>query len=393
MSCAVRRPWSIRRSSAPVGPSWSADTQLWACAVCCPWSGYGLAQAPPRPPRSADSTIRTGYRHLQMAAIITTYGDLTGNWTRSPQIAALDLLRSYAHDCLHFGTYRRYRMWNTSTGDEIGRVQYGINFRKNNGRTYSSPDRAIDRSTRNLGIVMEGATDEEPGWLHGTPLNERACRILTLWGRTTSRFATKPALLDGTDLSALKDPLQRTALADQPGAEEFLTNVRAYACGVGTRYESFLREIGREEADDLHQLILASMISGSLAQLSDWLNQRHGPAAFITIFKSPAYCGRYQGEGPKRSTAWATASFGVYPAERGSRTPMVIAGEAVRAVVESYPQQRQSAECSSTAPSRRVYRPVATGRRGRAYSGWSAGGQPRDGRGTGHHIGVAIWLD
>jgi hypothetical protein len=95
----------------------------------------------------------------------------------------------------------------------------------------------------------------KPGWLHGTPLNETAWRILTLWGRTTSRFATKPALLDGTDLSALKDPLQRTALADQPGAEEFLTNMRAYACGVGTRYESFLREIGREEAGDLHQLI------------------------------------------------------------------------------------------------------------------------------------------
>ena len=142
-------------------------------------------------------------------------------------------------------------------------------------------------------------------------------------------FRDETGLLDGTDLSALEDPLQRTALADQPGAEQFLTNMRAYARGVGTRYESFLREIGREEADDLHQLILIGMISGSLAQLSDWLNQRHGPAAFVTIFKSPVYCGRYQGEGPKRSTACATASFGVYPAERGSRTAVIIAGEIV----------------------------------------------------------------
>lgn len=116
-------------------------------------------------------------------------------------------------------------------------------------------------------------------------------------------FRDETGLLDGTDLTMLEDPLQRTALADQPGAEQFLTNMGAYARGVGTRYESFLREIGREEADDLHLLILASMISGSLAQLADWLNQRHGPAAFVAIFKSPAYCGRYQGEGSKRSTA------------------------------------------------------------------------------------------
>ncbi len=134
-----------------------------------------------------------GYRHMQMAAVITVYGDLTTNWTRSPRIAALDLLRSYAHDCLHFGTYRRYRMWNTSTGNEIGRAQYGINFCKNDGRTYSSSDRAIDRSARNLGIVMEGATDREARMVTRQATQRVACRILTFWGRTTSRSATKPA--------------------------------------------------------------------------------------------------------------------------------------------------------------------------------------------------------
>ena len=266
-----------------------------------------------------------GYRHLQMAAVITLYGDLTSNWTRSPRIAALDLLRSYAHDCLHSGTYRRYRLWNTSTGDEIGRVQYGINFRKNDGRTYSSPDRAIDRSTRNLGIVMEGATDREARTVARHTAQRERVPHPDILGTDYFAFRDETGLLDGTDLTVLEDPPQRTALADQPGAEQFLTNMRDYARGVGNRYESFLREIGREEVDDLHQLILDSMINGSLAQLSDWLNQRHGPAAFVTIFKSTAYCGRYRGEGPKRSTTWATASFGAHPAERGS----VIAGETV----------------------------------------------------------------
>jgi hypothetical protein len=50
-------------------------------------------------------------------------------------------------------TFRRYRL--TDRG-EIARVQYGVNFRQSDGRTYSAPDVPGDGPTRNLGIVMEG---------------------------------------------------------------------------------------------------------------------------------------------------------------------------------------------------------------------------------------------
>jgi hypothetical protein len=66
-----------------------------------------------------------GYRHIQMDAAVTVFGDLTGRDPASPQAAALDLVRSYAHDCLHYGTFRRYRL---SDRGEIARVQYGINL-------------------------------------------------------------------------------------------------------------------------------------------------------------------------------------------------------------------------------------------------------------------------
>jgi hypothetical protein len=39
-----------------------------------------------------------GYRHIQMDAAVTVFGDLTGQSPASPQAAALDLVRSYAHD-------------------------------------------------------------------------------------------------------------------------------------------------------------------------------------------------------------------------------------------------------------------------------------------------------
>lgn len=74
-----------------------------------------------------------GYRHIQMDAAVTVFGDLTGRSAASPQAAALDLVRSYAHDCLHYATFRRYRL--TDRG-EIARVQYGINFRQPDGRRH-----------------------------------------------------------------------------------------------------------------------------------------------------------------------------------------------------------------------------------------------------------------
>jgi hypothetical protein len=104
---------------------------------------------------STSAGIRT---LLPLDAAVTVLGDLTGVTPVSPQAAALDLVHSYAHDCLHYATFRRYRL--TDRG-EIARAQYGINFRQPDGRTYSAPDIPGDSPTRNLGIVMEGATDAE----------------------------------------------------------------------------------------------------------------------------------------------------------------------------------------------------------------------------------------
>jgi hypothetical protein len=131
-----------------------------------------------------------------MDAAVTVFGDHTGQTPASPQAAALDLVRSYAHDCLHYATFRRYRL--TDRG-EIARVQYGINFRQPDGRTYSAPDTPGDGPTRNLGIVMEGPPTPRPlpspGRQRspaGSPARalRRACRA---WFSPTSRAPSPPA--------------------------------------------------------------------------------------------------------------------------------------------------------------------------------------------------------
>jgi len=70
-----------------------------------------------------------GYRHIQMDAAVTVYGDLTGQAPMSPQAVALDLVRSYAHDCLHYATFRRLALScvliTGSNQDGLARVTQG----------------------------------------------------------------------------------------------------------------------------------------------------------------------------------------------------------------------------------------------------------------------------
>jgi hypothetical protein len=224
-----------------------------------------------------------GYRHLQAAAVITVYGDLSGNTPRTPELTALDLLRSYAHDCLHYGSYRRYSL--PEAGEGVDRIRYGINFRRSDGRTYSARDGAGVTTTRNLGVVMEGATDREARSITRDAAVQASVRQPRS-GVNHFAFRDETGLLDADDLSAL----QRPRCANETGpATSYLQNMVAYARGVGVRYEAFLREVGQEEGDELHSLILTSMISGRLAPLSSWLAARHGSGAFAALFKAENY--------------------------------------------------------------------------------------------------------
>jgi hypothetical protein len=221
-----------------------------------------------------------GYRHIQMDAAVTVFGDLTGQTPASPQAAALDLVRSYAHDCLHYATFRRYRL--TDRG-EIARVQYGINFRQPDGRTYSAPDTPGDGPTRNLGIVMEGATDAE-----ATAIARQAAQSCGITG--TDVEAGLPGLVfadvTGTVTAA---GIEAALLLDHP----YTRSLGRFGRTVTLRYRALLSELGVSPAD-AHSQIVAAMISGDLAPLDALLDARHGPGSFARMFRAPA-CGAEPG--------------------------------------------------------------------------------------------------
>ncbi|MCX5398494.1 hypothetical protein [Streptomyces sp. NBC_00102] len=218
-----------------------------------------------------------GYRHLQMVSVVTMYGPMERDAPESPELALLDLLRAYAHDCIHFGAKRRY----VDVDGTPSRVQYGINYRRPNGASYSTPDPQGSPHTRNLGVVMEGAGDRE--------------------ARRITRWAAAQAGIKEPD-----DPFQRIAfrdctgtlaaedVRDHPtgGGGEGATYVRSligYERGVNQRYAAFLSEFAAGEENELHELLLSAVISGSASGLSAWLDERHGPGTFAGVFLSPSY--------------------------------------------------------------------------------------------------------
>ncbi|MBZ4322369.1 hypothetical protein JNW98_23850 [Streptomyces sp. SCA2-4] len=227
-----------------------------------------------------------GYRHLHMRALVTVSGPLTSGLPMDPDLASLDLLRAYAHDCLHYGSFRSYRL----RGDEIVRTQYGVNFRRHDGRTYSAPDLDGSPTTRNLGVVMEGACDREARAV--TRRIARRMAIVRTEGMSGYVFRDVTGMLTTADTAALAPSMYRAASAPTEPAASFLESMRTYQESVNARYGRFLTDVGRGEAAGLHAVLLRAMLSGSLAGLSAWLDRRHGPHSFAALFLNPGYPAR-----------------------------------------------------------------------------------------------------
>ncbi|WP_103504326.1 MULTISPECIES: hypothetical protein [Streptomyces] len=219
-----------------------------------------------------------GYRHLQMAAVITMYGPMEHRSPERPSPALLDLLRAYAHDCLHYGSRRRY----VDIAGAPVRTQYGINYRRATGQTYSAADEGGSRHTRNLGIVMEGACDRE-------------ARDITRL--TAERFGiAEPSDLLGClafrDMTGTLTEEDVRHPLDAPGSTEqtrYAATLRSYELSVNRPYERFLEEFAPGEESACHARLLAAIVSGDVVELGAWLDERHGPGAFTGLFRSPGY--------------------------------------------------------------------------------------------------------
>ena len=295
-SLTGRHPAHVFRSLSEILRQWAADgidTTLFHAGVENAerrYAGYGLAKMLPfdRVLVGCESSRvgafggfhhpDQGYRHLQMVAVITMYGPMEHRNPEHPALALLDLLRAYAHDCLHYGSRRRY----VEMAGVPVRTQYGINYRRTTGQSYSAADRRGSHHTRNIGIVMEGACDKE-------------ARYITRW--TAKRFGvTAPRDILGSltfrDVTGTLTAEDAEQAADVAGNEEqklYAAAVCDYEKGVNGRYAHFLEEFAHGEENECHKRLLAAIISGDVRQLGAWLDDRHGPGTFTGLFRTPGY--------------------------------------------------------------------------------------------------------
>ncbi len=227
------------------------------------WGGFHY-------PNPAPEGLPPGYRYVQAAAVITCYGDLHGDMPSTSGVAGLDLIRSYTHDCFHWGTFRSYRLGPTG----IHRNQHGINFRREDGSSYSARDPQGSASTRNLGVIMEGAFDREAT---AVVRDVAATAGITCPTASMDRYAWHDSTGDG--------------LSAPDRANPWLTAMNGYAALVTAPYAAFLGEIGGPDSDELHELIIRATLDGNLAPLQSWLEDRYGPGEFMALFRSSAYSG------------------------------------------------------------------------------------------------------
>ena len=223
------------------------------------------------PERASDDTQAPGYSYVQAAAVMSLYGDRTAMTSPAPGMVGVDLLHAYVHDCCHYLTFRSYRLGAGAGGYGIHRSQHGINFRRVSGSTYSSRDPQGAISTRNLGVIMEGAFDVDATTV-------------------TREAATKTGLscpADGIDHHAYLDAIGETLTA--PATDPWLESMNGYVRGINAPYGAFLTEVGGPDSQELHEVIMTATLSGNLVTLQGWLDERYGPGEFTALFRSSTY--------------------------------------------------------------------------------------------------------
>jgi hypothetical protein len=232
-----------------------------------------------------------GYRYFQQIAVMSLSGSLSG-CSVDRILVTLELIRAYTHDTLHHNSYRLFVPLpdGGNPGQSFYRFQYGINFRTWNGKSYSAKDPIRSTTTRNLGNIMEAATDR---FAHEF--------VLSLADNIGYTMPTNPlenwiyrdctGQLTPEDMLHLREMERGTVMIEAiPEFQTYLKNLRLFVQYVTMRYRCFLAEIDPQGNYSLHEIILEGMLSGRLKRLCERLDTIcEEKQSFSRLFKMPYY--------------------------------------------------------------------------------------------------------
>lgn len=205
-----------------------------------------------------------GYRYIPNVSISET---LNPSMVQSREVRTVEALRCIIHDSIHASTYRRIRRVprNIQTDASVYREQYGFNFRKANGLSYSSPE-LTKRSPEaiNLNLLMDGLT---------VIMTERV--MVQLIGDRRIKSVT---VLEG---ELLKE------ITGQPFDESVFPQALSFHQSVVV---SSVRFVERWGGETFTRNALGAMISGDLGEIKAYFAEQYGqPDAWEYVFKRPEY--------------------------------------------------------------------------------------------------------
>lgn len=229
-----------------------------------------------------------GYRYLQQTAITSLSGSLSGHPV-DRTLATLELIRAYVHDTLHHNSYRLFFPLpdGGNPGQSFYRFQYGVNFRKWNGKSYSAKDPIRSTTTHNLGNIMEAATDR---FAHEFVLSLTEKFGYTAPSNPIENYIYRDCTgqLAPADMLHLREIERGTITTEAtPAFQTYLKSLRLFVQYVTMRYRCFLAELDLQEEYKLYELILEGMLSGQLRSLCKCLDAIRGEKqSFTRLFKT-----------------------------------------------------------------------------------------------------------
>lgn len=209
-----------------------------------------------------------GYQYWYHASFVVMLGGMT-----SKELRTIELLRNFIHDCLHHSTFRSFRrairIPSKSPAEaknrvpEVYREQYGINFRNQDGLSYSSPELTVrSPETINLNLLMDGVV---------VLVTAAALKA------EVGNIVYDDALETETKKEIFLEPFKAT----------MLQRAHSFHNAVTTPSKTFVEHWGGE---DFVALVLQAMMSGELANLKRFFEKRTGiENAWEKLFKQPNF--------------------------------------------------------------------------------------------------------
>lgn len=209
-----------------------------------------------------------GYQYWYQAGFVVMLGS-----TVSKEFRTLEMIRDFTHDCLHHSTFRSFRrvvkVPAKSPSDakhrvpKVYREQYGINFRNEDGLSYSSPDlTARSPETINLNLLMDGVIVLVTTASLQAKVNDVECR------------------------SNLETEIKKEIFLE-PFDATLLDRAHVFHNSVIAPSKTFVEHWG---SDHFITLVLQAMMSGDLIQLKRFFNARTGiKNTWEKLFKRPEF--------------------------------------------------------------------------------------------------------